>query len=325
MKNFILTATMLCFGLISFQSTAADYPEKPIKLVVPYGPGGATDMAARALAITIPRYLEDQPIIVENKQGAGGQIARQFMAKAKPNGYTMYMSAIGADALGPALNPNLPIKNESFKYVAITQFDPVVLVVNAESNLKTFEDLVSELKANPGKLKYSSSGPGSSENVGAQILLEALGLGKKGAIEVPFNSGSKAIGALLGGHVDFVSQTAPNVRSHIQAGKLRALASATPDRLSYLPDVRTTTELGYPHYQIKAWRGIMGPADLPDQVVVAWQEAIEALASDKAWAKMVQNFGGVPFYIGPDEADSFVKSEKDQYRKMFSDLGILVK
>ncbi len=310
-------------GIQGSNCLAVEYPTKVIRLIVPYGPG-ATDLAARAIAATIHKYLKGQKIIVENMPGAGGQIGAQFLLKSKPDGYTLQMTPIASGVTVPALHVNLPIKYDSFTFVAITQYSPCMAVVNSDSPIKTFEDLLKALKENPGKLKYSTSGPGT-EKVGANLILKGIGLGPKGAIEIPFQGGAAATAAMLGGHVDFMCQTTPNVIEHIRAGKVRPLVVATPNRLPYLPDVPTTEEVGFPEYNIKAWRGIWGPPNLPDYVINTWEQALQKLGKDEEWLKSLEKIRDVPYILNSKETKAFVDNEFKRYRALFTELGILVK
>jgi tripartite-type tricarboxylate transporter receptor subunit TctC len=326
-KLSVIIGMLLFFCIINILAPAkgaTEYPTKPIILVVPYGAGGATDLAARAVAATIPKYLR-QGVIVDNRPGAVGQIARRHTLNAKPDGYSMHMMAVGAGCLQPSIAPKQSIPWDALTYVAITQINPVLLVVKSDSPFKSFQDIVKAIKERPKKLSFSSSGAGSITNACVQILLNTLGLKPDGVIHIPFDSGGAAVAAVLGGHVDFDFEVSPQVMPHVRAGRLRALAVTTPQRLKEIPDVPTTGELGFPQIDNLGWRGVIGPPKLPDYVVATWSSALEKLSKDKAWLTMLKKFGDEPNYMPPQEARTFVEKENKRYHTLFEKLGIVVK
>jgi tripartite-type tricarboxylate transporter receptor subunit TctC len=302
----------------------AGYPSKPVKLMCPYSAGGTTDLAARTLASALPDFL-GQPVVVVNKPGASGSICFDYTMKVKPDGYQMMMAAIGSNALYPAMNPNLPFKYDDLVYLARTQINPNMLVVSAKSPWNKFEDLAKALKENPGKYKYSTAGPGTTSHLGACLLLQALGLPISAASAVHYNSDGEAVLALIQGEVDFFQANLAPMDSHVKGGLVRGLAVTTDKRLPGYDQIPTYTELGYPTVDVIGWRGICGPKGLPENVVKAWETAVEKTTGSKYWTTVITKFGDVPGYMDSKQFSAFVDKEFKRYRKLFDELGLLMK
>ncbi len=320
-----LTTAMVAgamFGLTP--AMAAEYPNKPIKLVVPSGAGGSTDTAARIMAINIQDHL-GQPIIVVNKKGGSGGIGINFALRAKPDGYLLMEGMIGGHVLHPAMNTSAGYTPADYTPIAMTQMNPNVLVVKANSPYKNLKDLLGAIKAKPGKLKFSHAGAGSIHFFGIHLLLKTAGLGKDSAIAIPYKGGKRSMAGLLRGEADFHQTNLVSAISFMQAGKVRALAVTTKKRLKGFPNVPTYAELGYPNVDIFGWRGVIGPKGLPKAIVDKWAKAVRDTMKRKGWKKMVKAVGDVPRYMGPEEFTKHIASDFKRYRQMATDLGILVK
>jgi tripartite-type tricarboxylate transporter receptor subunit TctC len=304
--------------------SAADYPEKPIKLVVASGAGGSTDTAARIMAINIQEHI-GQPIIVVNKKGGSGGIGINFALKAKPDGYLLMEGMIGGHVLFPAMNTSAGYTPEDYTPIAMTQMNPNVLVVKADSPYKTLNDLLGAIKAKPGKLKFSHAGAGSIHYFGIHLLLKTAGLGNDSAISIPYKGGSKSMAGLLRGEADFHQTNLVSAIDFIESGRVRALAVTTKKRLKAFPDVPTYGELGYPNVDIFGWRGVIGPKNLPKAIVDQWAKAVQDTMARKGWKKMVKAVGDMPRYMGPEEFSKHIASDFKRYRQMATDLDILVK
>jgi tripartite-type tricarboxylate transporter receptor subunit TctC len=324
-KQGLLSITVAASAVIlTAPVSAADYPEKPIKLVVASGAGGSTDTAARIMAINIQEHI-GQPIIVVNKKGGSGGIGINFALKAKPDGYLLMEGMIGGHVLFPAMNSSAGYTPEDYTPIAMTQMNPNVLVVKADSPYKTLNDLLGAIKAKPGKLKFSHAGAGSIHYFGIHLLLKTAGLGNDSAISIPYKGGSKSMAGLLRGEADFHQTNLVSAIDFIESGKVRALAVTTKKRLKVFPDVPTYGELGYPNVDIFGWRGVIGPKNLPKAIVDQWAKAVQDTMARKGWKKMVKAVGDMPRYMGPEEFSKHIASDFKRYRKMATDLDILVK
>ncbi len=321
--SFAIAAILSAAAIAATSAQAGDYPDKPIKLVVPSGAGGSTDTAARIMAINIQDHL-GQPIIVVNKKGGSGGIGINFGLKAKPDGYLLMEGMIGGHVLHPAMNASAGYTPADYTPIAMTQMNPNVLVVNASAPYKDLKGLIAAIKASPGKLKFSHAGAGSIHFFGIHLLMKTAGLGGDSAIAVPYKGGKRSMAGLLRGEVDFHQTNLVSAIDFIKSGKVRALAVTTKERLKVFPDVPTYAELGYPNVDIFGWRGVIGPKGLPKAVVAKWAQAVQDTMKRKGWKKMVKAVGDVPRYMGPEEFTKHIESDFQRYRQMATDLGILV-
>lgn len=326
-RRLLLGAVIGLVTMTGFAATSAqadEYPIKPITLVAPYGPGGASDLASRTLAASAPNYI-GQPVLVINRTGAGGVTGSTFVNQSRPDGYTLLLARVGSQGVTPALNSTIPYEWDDFTFLGLLELNPYVFVVRSDSEYQTFADLVNAIKANPGKLSFSTSGPGTILNMGPQMLFAAAGLDSDAARMIPYKGGGGAKTALLGGHVDFLGINLAPVLDQIQAGKLRALAVTTKERFPAIPDVPTVKEVGYPQLgAVVGWSGLWGPPGLPQEVVTAWTDALDKLKDDKAWNKMTRSLGSVPQIRDPAATRQFVKEQVETYHQLGQKLGLLV-
>lgn len=299
------------------------YPAKPIKLFVPYGPGGATDIAARVLSSNVPSFL-GQPVVVINKAGAGGSICFDFVRTSKADGYTMMMVANGANCLYPAMNPKLPFKWNDIKYLARTQILPDLLVIKGKAPWKSFKEFAGALKEYPGKYKYSTAGVGTSSHLGGAVILKELGLPLSAAKAVHYESDAAALLAVVQGEVDFMQSHLSVASGNLKSGLVRGLMMTTTKRVAGY-DIPTCVELGYPGMEFVGWRGVAAPADVSDEVAKAWEEAVEKMTSSKAWVKMVTKLGDEPAYMNSKDFTKFQADKFKMFRALFDELGLLKK
>ena len=254
----------LLLGLVAAPFAVRAQSGKPLRLIVPFPPGGSTDILARAIVAQLASAL-NQTVVIDNKPGAGGAMGATEAARAEADGHTLLMGHIGTLAVNPALYPKLgydPLK--SFVPVAWVARVPNVLVVNARSSIKTLADLVAQARAQPGKLSYSSGGNGSA----AHVSFEYLKLKARFAmLHIPYRGTAPSVTDLLGGQVDATFTGAPAVLPHVRNGRLRAIAVSSPKRLATLPEVPTVAESGYPGFDADQWYGIVAPAGTPAAVV----------------------------------------------------------
>lgn len=305
-------------------AAVAEYPTKPVTLVAPYGPGGSSDLAARIVAANAPAYLGNG-ILVVNRTGAAGVTGSTYVAKSKPNGYTVLLSRVGSQAAVPAINSKIPYKWDDFTFLGLLEQNPFVLAVKADSPYKTFDDLKNAIKAGK-KLTYSSAGVGTLLHVAMVIVLNDLGLPPDALTHIPFKGGGKAAAAVAGGHADMIFQNLSGVISQINGGKLRALVVSTKERVPSVPDVPTATEVGHPNlHVIVGWSGVWGPKGLPKEVVDKWVATLASLSKDKAWIKMTKSLGSIPSIMPPAETKAFVKSQYETFKTIAEKVGLAVK
>jgi len=322
--TMLSAAALAAVALTAAPAMAADYPTKPITIVVASGAGGSTDTAARIMAINIQDHI-GQPIIVVNKKGASGGIGINFGLKAKPDGYVLMEGMIGGHVLHPAMNTSTGYTPADYAPIAMTQMNPNVLVVKADSPFKTLKGLLDAIKASPGKLKFSHAGAGSIHYFGIHLLLKTAGLDKDSAIAIPYKGGKRSMAGLLRGEAQFHQTNLVSAIDFIRSGKVRALAVTTKERLKAFPKVPTYAEQGFPGVDIFGWRGVIGPKDLPKAIVDQWAKAVADTMKRKGWKKMVKAVGDMPRYMGPAEFAAHIDRDFKRYRQMATDLGILVK
>jgi len=301
-------------------SQEKDYPHQPITLVVPWGAGGASDQAARVMARYAPSYLGQQMVVL-NKPGAGGAVGMETVIRSKPDGYTLLSASIGSNTLTPAFTPNLPFKFDEVTFIARTQLNPAVLVVKSDAPWNTLKDLVTDLRKNPGKFMYVTSGIGSMHNWATYKFLKAAGIDMKEITMIPFNSGKEQVVAMLGGNIHFSYMNLSEPFAQLKAGRLKALAMV-PKRMEEFPNVPTFAEVGYPDVNILGWRGVSGPPNMPEGIVKKLEQTIAKVCRDPGWVDMIIKMGDLPAYMGPKEFGAFVTKEYHEAKNDAKSLGI---
>ena len=251
-----------------------DFPQRPLKLVVPFAAGGATDILGRLLASSLADRL-GQPVVVENRPGAGTMVAASQVAKSPPDGYTLFLASNSTLTLNPAIRAALPYDPlASFAMLGGVADMGLLVVAHPDARVKTLADLVRRAKAEPGQLSYASFGAGSSVHVGAELLQSALGIRMT---HVPFNGSSQSLTALMGGQVPVAVDTVVASAPLVRAGRVRAVAALSAQRLPLLPEVPTVAESGYPGFEATAWYGLLAPAGLPAPVERKLALALQAV------------------------------------------------
>ena len=317
-----LISGLVLFGLAA--TAAADYPTKPVKLIAPYGPGGASDLAARTLASTAPAYLE-QAVIVTNRTGAAGVTGSNFVARSKPDGYTLLLARVGSQVGVPAINTKIPYKWNDFTFLGLLELNPFVLVVNPDSPYKSFADLEAAVKEGK-KIAYSSAGVGTLLHIAVAVFADALGADFTKLTHVPYKGGGAAAAAVTGGHVDLSFQNLSAVIGAIQSGQLRALAVTTKERFGAIPDVPAASELGHPGLEaIVGWSGLYGPKDLPEEVVAKWVDVLQQVKGDKSWNQFTKKLGSIPSISSPAEMEQFAEKQFTTFRTITEKLGMTIK
>ena len=290
----------------AFALAQQEWPSRPIRLIIPGSPGGGTDVLGRLIAKPVSDAL-GQPVILDNKTGAGGNVGAEAAAQSAPDGYTFFLTTTSPHGVGPTLYKNLRFDAiKDFSGVARLCEGPLVVVVRSDFPAKTVNELVAFAKANPDKINYSSPGSGSLAHlVGAMFAKEA---GIK-VVHVPYRSTSFAVQALLAGEVQLGFESPHVIIEHIKAGKLRPLAVTTPTRWTDLPDVPTMKERGFADFEATNWFGVVAPAKTPPVVLERMAAAIGNALSTPSMRERFQQLGVAPAMQGPKEFESFYKEE----------------
>ncbi|MBB3641276.1 tripartite tricarboxylate transporter substrate binding protein [Variovorax atrisoli] len=285
-------------------SAQAAYPERPITLVVPYAPGGSADALARVLAVRVGVKLGTS-VIVDNRPGASGTIGAGFVAKAAPDGYTVLYDATPY-SINPHLFARMPYAANALQPLALVALAPNIVIVRAESPLKSIKDLADKAKAEPGKINFASGGSGTVQRLAAELLRQRLGLDM---VHVGYKSGGPAITDVMGGQVDFMFSTIAASYPLVSSGKLRALAVSSPQRSPRLPEVPTIAETVVPGYEAYEWNGVFLPAGTPAPIAEKLHKAmVEALKEEEVKKRFV-DVGVQPVGSTPAEFADFLKKE----------------
>jgi tripartite-type tricarboxylate transporter receptor subunit TctC len=300
----ILVAALLLIAAPAFGQS--DWPNKPVRLVVSFAAGGISDVLARALAIPLSRQLGQQ-VIVDNKPGAGTTIAGDLIARSAPDGYTIWLQDITTHAINVALYSKLPYDSvKDFTYIAMVASTPLMLVVHPSTPANNVRELISLLKANPGKYSYGSSGNGTIVHLASEMLKSSAGVE---ALHVPYKGSNPATAAILGGEVTFVFSTMPPAISNAKAGKLRALAVTTAKRPDAAPDVPTMIEAGLPDFEIVLYSGIMGPKGMDRALVNRINGEFAKVVRAPEIRNVYEQIGAEPLSMSPAEFQKKTEAE----------------
>jgi tripartite-type tricarboxylate transporter receptor subunit TctC len=297
------------------------YPDRPIKLVVPFAPGGATDILGRLLATSLGERL-GQPVVVENRPGAGTVVAGALVAKAPPDGYTLLLGASTTLTLNPAIRNPLPYDPlRSFTPLGLVADMGLVLVAHNETPARTLPELVALAKADPDKLSYGSFGTGSSVHFGGEMLKTATGMRM---VHVPFNGSSPSLTALMGGQVQVAVDTVVATTPLIKAGKIRPIAALGPQRLALLPQVPTVAESGYPGFSMDTWFAFLAPAGLPAPIQKKLEKALADAMAEPAMKKKLVDIGLSPAWGPASALQERIERELPQMRAVAARADIKV-
>ncbi|MCX7174733.1 MAG: tripartite tricarboxylate transporter substrate binding protein [Proteobacteria bacterium] len=303
----------LVAGLLLAAGVHAAYPEKAITIIVPFPPGGSTDMLARIMTQKMQEKL-GQPVIVENKPGATGAIGATQVKRAAPDGYTLLCASIAVWAVNPFLQKNLAYDaTKDFDLLTIAVRSPNVLVVNPNVPAKNVAELIAYLKKNPEKLTFPSSGAGSSDHLTAALFWQKTGTS---GIHVPYKGGGPAIQDLVAGHADVSFQNLNNISAHVKAGKLRALAMTGDKRSSLMPDVPTMAEAGVKDMVIWSWQALAAPKGLPANVKTALLGAMSSALKDPDVVKRLVDPGFEIWASTPQEFATYLDQELARWKQV---------
>ncbi|WP_026436848.1 tripartite tricarboxylate transporter substrate binding protein [Acidovorax sp. JHL-9] len=301
----ILAGALLACTLGAQAQTA--YPTQPVKWVVPYAPGGTTDVIARSLAVRMGQDL-GQPVVVDNKPGAASIIGATFIARSVADGYTVGTADSGTLAFNPAMYSALSYNAEKdFSFIGGLGRMPLVLAVHPDFPARNMQEFLAQVRKNPGSVSSASSGPGSPLHVALELFKQRTGTN---ILHVPYKGSAPALQDLMAGQVQSMFVDLPPSLSMIKAGKVRVLAVATPQRLTILPDVPTMAEAGVPGFEAYAWQGFVGPAKLPAAVVERLNKDLAAALRHPETRAKLEEIGIQPLSMTPQQFTDFVRSEQ---------------
>jgi len=313
MKWLVAAVLALSPALVS-----AQYPNKPIKLVVGFAPGGAADTVARAYSEYISRSL-GQPVVIENRAGAGSSIAAEVVAKSAPDGYTVLIASPSSISVNPALNPKIGYKAADLAPITKVSASPLILVVNPATNITSVKELVTTAKRDPGKLNYATSGVGSAPHFGAVLFSQVTGITME---HVPFKGGAPAVVSVVSGDTQVTFATPPSVLPMVKAGRLRALAVTQRERSALMPDIPGMAEAGFPDYELAFWYGLFVPAGTPNEIIWKLYEAASAAAQrPEVKAALAREGTEVSLSKSPIEFAEFLAQDEKFWVKLVKDTG----
>lgn len=298
-----------------------EFPSRPLRMIIPFGPGGANDIVARILQPVLQQHL-GRPVVIENRAGATGNIGMEATARSAPDGYTMVLSNAGAVAVNPAVFPGLtwhPLRD--FASVTLVVETPNILVVHPSLPVRTVAEFIAHARARPGQLNFGSAGSASQNRLEMEVFARGEGLQM---VNVPYRGGAgAAMNDLIAGHLQTMLTTVPTAFGAVQSGRARALAVTTAQRFPGLPEVPTLAELGFPRYVSSSWQGMHVPAGTPAPVVGRLFEAITATLRDDGIARRLLEAGAVP---APSESPAafhrFLESEVARWRGVVGEVGV---
>jgi tripartite-type tricarboxylate transporter receptor subunit TctC len=314
-----ITRWLAGLSLAVAAGSVAAWPTKPVTLIVPYPPGGGTDVIARIVQEPLSKQLE-QPVIIENRGGAGGSIGTAIAAKAPADGHTLLFT-LSSHSINPAIYPKLPFDTEhDFRPISVVASLPQLFAVNPATPYKTFKELVTYMKANPGRIDYASVGVGSPSHMAGELLKMQLGIYM---VHIPYRGGGPAVAAAMAGDVPLLVVSIPAAMAQVRSGRLRPLAVSTKRRTPILPDVPTVAEAtGLKGFEVDSWYAIFAPAKTPEEVIVRMNKEIATVvARPDVKAKLLEQ-GADGVSTTPEALGGMVKREIAEWRTVVNRAGI---
>jgi len=298
----------------------ATYPERTVRIIVPFAPGGGTDVVARTLADSMGKDL-GVSVIIENKPGAGTIIGTQAVAASRADGYTLLMGTF-SHAVNSSLSAKLPYdSHKDFSPVALVARSFNIVVVNPKSSIRTISDLIAAAKASPDKLTYGTFGVGTSAHLAGELFKD---LAKVQMTAVPYKGAAPAITDLIGGQIDVMFTTVASAASLVESGQLRAIAVTSAQRSPAFPQLPTVAEAGVPGYAAESWYGLFAPAGTPTEIVDRLNRSAAVAVQSEAFKKLSVNEGLVMVARPPEELDRYLRAEEDRWRRVIRDAGIKI-
>ena len=318
MLRSLLAAVALSVGAAS---AAAAYPDRPVVLVNPYAAGGPADVVARSLARALEKRL-GQPVVVENKPGGGASIGTGFVARAKPDGYTLLLGTSAGHVVTPLMQKTAYDGVKGFAFCSVVAVQPIMLVVNPSRSIRSVPELIARAKAEPGKWSYGSAGVGGATHLGAELFQQVAGVQLN---HIPYAGASPAINDVVGGQTDLAMLNLSASLPFIRQGRLVALAYASDKRSPLLPDVPTLAEAGVAGADAATWYSLAAPAGTPADIVLTLSDAVRAVNDDPDYRRVMQEQAIALMALSPREADAYVAKDLADMRRLLGSLGLLAK
>lgn len=323
MKKTLMALTMGAAAAAMPAPVLAEYPERPIQVIIPYGPGGTSDLSARALGAALAKHMPEATVL-SNRTGAGGAIGSVAVRDAEGDGYTMLISRVGTHTVNPAMNPNLPYTIDEFRFVGIYEINPVACVVNSNSGIETIDDLIAKVEDNPGEVLFSSAGVGTLPHFGALMILAAYGIEDlaNNVIHIPTEGDGQALTAVLQGTSDFFCGSTSPSASFVESGQMTPLLVTSSSRVEGF-DAPTVDELGKPELKaLVGWTGVTGPEDLTDEATEKWADWLSLAVEDEDFVQYMTSRGSIIELMSPEEAREFVDSAYEIFRALVLELDL---
>lgn len=319
------TSVLTTAAVVGLAATAAfaEYPERPINMVIPYGAGGATDISARTIAEPLGDAV-GQPLVMANVTGAGGATGSVAVQNAKADGYTMLFARVGSHSVNPAMKATLPYTLEDFRFVTVYEINPVACAVTPQSGIKSMEDLIA--KVNEGGVTFSSSGVGSMPHIASVMVLREFGIENplQAVTHIPQKGGGAAATAVLNGTATFFCTNSSAVASFVANEQLLPLLVTTAEPVEGF-DAPTAADLGKPAlHQLVGWTGIAGPDDLPDDVAAKWGEWMAAATRNEEFRSRMEARGSIIQLMSPEKASEFIETQYNTFRTLVDELGMRI-
>jgi len=312
---------LLFIAAMPLHAYAQDYPNKPMRIIVPYPPGGASDVVARLIG----QYMGEtfrQPVVVENRAGANGIIAYQFVAQSAPDGYTLLMSNVGPSAINPSIYNKIPYDAiKDFAPVSLTNLVPLMLVVNSSLGVNSVAELIAKAKAAPGVLTYGTGGTGTAGHLAMELFMSNAGIRME---RISYKGDGLALNDMLGNQITAMFTTVISGEPHVQSGKLKALAVTTTKRLAAKPDLPTIAELGMPGFEAVSWGGVMVPANTPRPIVTRLNAEINRILKLPEFRERLAKVGAETAGGTPEEFQAYLAAETEKWARVAKTANIKV-
>lgn len=317
MKKILMLLTLA--AMVTPVSAAEQFPTRPIRVIVPYAPGGNVDISARIIAPPLGEVL-GQTVVVDNRPGAGGNLGASLVAKATPDGYTLLVGSSGPLSVNPVIFKNLPYDTlKDFAPISTVQAVPLVVLAGPKSNINSIADVITAAKARPGKLTIASAGAGTTNHFAIELFAHMANVK---LLHVPYKGSGPALSELLGGQVEtMIDQLAASI-GYVRDGRLKVLAVTTQQRAAALPNVPTLEELGYKGYQAATLLGLLAPAGTPRPVVGKLNAAVRKIMDNNAVAERFRGLGANPGASSPEEFTTRIRDELEQWRTLVKQLNL---